>query len=524
MALAQSAVWDNAKPVLNSPDETSNLFFAKLFADHNTLKFQDPANQIANGLVTPRSMRVINGFTVPAGFLGLPLIYGTLAKLTGECAIPFFTPIIAIVGLLFFYCLIKEIFDKNTAFVAALFAFILPPFWYYATKGLMPNVAFVSFFIMALYFFIRAINGKKWWLFALAGLFAGLALMVRTSEVVWLAPLFLLLVAFNFRKVKWGYLLLSFLVFLATLAPIFYFNKQIYGSVFSVGYSLAIDLSNKDILGQSLTLAQKIFLPFGFNPQAALKNLTNYTVRIFPLWSFLIGFGWLITTLYWLTAKKLANRKVYLLYNLLFLLIGAYLVIFYGSWLFSDNPDPEAVTIGTSYIRYWLPLYLFSLPFLAYLLINAFKRFKLAGPVFIVYLWLLCGFTSYQLVMLNDQEGILAVQKNINEYQIIATEVINRTPAKAVIIADRLDKVFFPDRSVIFRLNVAADYVRINELIAGGYPVYWFNFTRTADDLAYFNKQSFEPYRLKLGNSLLSFAKQSLYPVEIIPKGFLREK
>ncbi|MEK7172975.1 MAG: glycosyltransferase family 39 protein, partial [Patescibacteria group bacterium] len=151
--LAYAAFWQNiyfGRPIFNSPDETSNYFFSQMFAGDNTFKFYDDSNGPAEGLVTPRSMRVIAGYTVPASFIGLPLIFGAISKLTGLDYLPFFTPLFSVLGVLFFYLLVKELFNRYTALIAAIFAFIVPAWWYYSAKGMMPNALFISFFIITL--------------------------------------------------------------------------------------------------------------------------------------------------------------------------------------------------------------------------------------------------------------------------------------------------------------------------------------------------------------------------------------
>ena len=393
---------------------------------------------------------------------------------------------------------------------------------------MMPNVAFVSFFIIALYFFIMIIKAgkgryklKRLIPYLFFGIFLALSLMIRTSEIVWIGLIFLILAIINYKKINFKFLILSFIIFLIVFSPIFIYNQQIYGSPLSLGYALEMDLQNKDIFEQSLTVLEKIFLPFGFHPRLALKNLYNYTFIIFPLWSILIVIGFLIfitrllVTSYWLPVTK-KQRKIGFFYIILFLITAAYLTIYYGSWPFHDNLDPNAVTIGTSYIRYWLPLYLFSLPFLGYSLVVIFKKFKVGYPLIVILLIIVLGFQSYRVVMESPEEGIYKVKRNINEYQYIASNVIENTENNSIIIADRMDKVFFPIRRVIFRLNVNQDYVRIKELIKADYPIYYFYFTRTESELNEFSRKYFEPHGLKVEKSILDFDKQSLYPVQVI--------
>ncbi|MFA6304862.1 MAG: glycosyltransferase family 39 protein [Patescibacteria group bacterium] len=503
------------EPILNSPDETANLFYTRQFAAHTRLSFIDPANFIAKDLVTPRSMRVINSATVPAGFIGLPIIYGTLAKLTGVAAIPFFTPMLAVVGVVFFYLLIKLIFDPAVALFSASLAYLFPGYWYYAEKGLMPNVVFAVFFIIALYYFLKSFNREKLLFYLLFGFFTALALMVRTSEIVWLGPLFLILLISNWKKINWPYLFGSLAIFLAVFSSIFYYNLQIYGSPFSVGYSLKYNLAENNILTQGLSLVQQIFLPFGLNIPLALKNFYNYTFVIFPLWSVLILSGFVTVLFHQLfMAKKFWHQKKFFSYIALLALVGMYLIFYYGSWLFYDNPDPGAITIGTSYIRYWLLIYLFSLPFLAGALNILLKRFTIAKSAVIIFIFTCLALISYKTVMLNGTESIVKVAKNLKNYQILSELVNEQTEPNAVIVAGRMDKVFFPSRSVIFKLNVSADYDKIKELIQNGFPVYNFDFTLLPENFAYANTNTYSQYGLKLGKEKLKFGNQSLYPIQ----------
>ena len=162
LALTIRGDWQaEPKLIFNSPDETANYFFSDLMARESKLQYFDPANLAAAPLISPRSMRVIDVQTVPAGFIGLPLIYGLLAKILSSAAIPFFTPALAVIGVIFFYFVVKELFGRQTGFLSAGLLLIFPGFWYYAIKGLMPNVAFVVLLIMAGCFFARLLNRKQ---------------------------------------------------------------------------------------------------------------------------------------------------------------------------------------------------------------------------------------------------------------------------------------------------------------------------------------------------------------------------
>ncbi|MBU1037215.1 glycosyltransferase family 39 protein [Patescibacteria group bacterium] len=496
------------KLILNSPDETANYFYSDLFARKTTLKFQDDANLIADGLVVPRSMRVINDYTVPAGFIGLPLIYGSLAKVLGSCSIQFFTPLFAILGIIFFYLLIKELFGKTAGFLSALFVFILPAFWYYTNRSMMPNILFIVLIIIALYFWLKALRHKKILYYLFFGFSTGLALMVRTSDVVWFLPLFFILLLLHLKKIKWLYLFFSVVIGVITFIPVLFFNKANYGQYFSFGYDTGLFSSTQN---QLFALAGKIVLPFGFHPVVAFKNLLNYTWGIFPFWT-ILGVAFILIFILWSVVKK---QKVFIVYWILYLLVSAYLVIYYGSWSFHDNPNPDLITIGTSYIRYWLPIYLFLLPMIFIPLVDLLKKRKITLGITVTALWLFFAFLSFQLVIMDNQEGIYKISKNIKEYQNIAGQVQTKTENNAIIIADRLDKVFFPKRKVIFRLNNNLNFLAVKKLIVAGYPVYYFYFTRSSEDLTYFNEKYFKKFDLEVNPSILGFKEQSLYPIKL---------
>src|SRR5690554_1207840 len=94
----------------NSPDENSNAHFSRMFADGSVLWYFDPVSVQSGGLAHPRSVRTIDDFQVPGGFLGLPVLYGGAAKVLGNEVIPFLTPVIAALGVLAWGLLVRARF------------------------------------------------------------------------------------------------------------------------------------------------------------------------------------------------------------------------------------------------------------------------------------------------------------------------------------------------------------------------------------------------------------------------------
>ncbi|HTW96463.1 MAG TPA: hypothetical protein VMD74_02255, partial [Candidatus Methylomirabilis sp.] len=64
-----------------SPDETANYVFAKLYAQTGQLTIYEKYNPFVDEIMQPRSFRSDGGFLKPVSFLGIILIYGTIAKI-----------------------------------------------------------------------------------------------------------------------------------------------------------------------------------------------------------------------------------------------------------------------------------------------------------------------------------------------------------------------------------------------------------------------------------------------------------
>src|SRR3989344_6320928 len=92
--------------IFNSPDEMANFYFAKNVAINNSLSVREPINNDLGNRVYPRSIAASNGALRPLSFIGLPVIYGILAKVLSVRAIPFFTGFIGAAAGLIFYLLL----------------------------------------------------------------------------------------------------------------------------------------------------------------------------------------------------------------------------------------------------------------------------------------------------------------------------------------------------------------------------------------------------------------------------------
>ncbi|MFH1564971.1 MAG: glycosyltransferase family 39 protein [bacterium] len=500
-----------AGTIFNSPDENANYFFANLFARESRLDYPLKEN---SDIIHPRSMAVADQKIVPQSFLGMPLIYGFLGKIFGSNAIIFFTPIIAAISVLFFYEIIKKIFDEKIAFLSSVLVFINPAFWYYSTHSMYHNVLFASLLIMGIYFFVKnnsnAQNKKQCANIILGSIFIGLSLMARYSEIPWVVLILIILYFFNKDKISKKQAIICFLILFVLSIPIFFLNNKLYGNPLSNGYSSI----GKSIDTNSISASIRSSLLLNTLRVAVLnifRNSWNYGIYLFWWLSLPTCFGiFLLLKNY----KKLESKQKK--YLIAFLIGSVYLILYYGSWSFHDNPDPTKITIGTSYARYWLPIYIFSMPFLSMLLLKIKqKRMAKSNAIFLCVLALLISYNVLFVFKLTDE----SIGRNVlGQYAEIKNAVLNLTENNSIIIAGYYDKLFFPDRLVIENIDEERDK-RLNEiskLLEKKRPIYYYSWN-SDQDILYLNK-ILNKYKLNLTNAKKIREGERLFDVVMVEK------
>ena len=383
-----------------SPDETANYAFTKLYGQEGRLTVYEKYNLYVNGIIQPRSVRSDGGWLKPVSFLGIILIYGKIVSLTSYKILPYLTPLFAAVGIVFYYLLIKKIFGRRNALISAFLLASFPVYLYYSARSMFHNVLFMALLVAGLYYGMMmacashkrqiATNYYKWrqinWrgllYSAFAGSFAGLAAITRTSELLWIAPMLIILWLFNIKKIGITKLILFLSFFAFVFAPVFYWNQILYNSPVQGGYhemnqsiinitQVSSDLIKSTITGQ-LGYHQKLWpklknniFYFGFHPRHSLEMFYYYFIKMFYwlFWPAVLG------GILFLQKCRKWKRKHWA-YLTSYFIASLILLFYYGSWGFHDNPDPNSFTIGNSYTRYWLFIYLGALPFVSMAIIQ----------------------------------------------------------------------------------------------------------------------------------------------------------
>jgi len=512
----------------SSPDETANYFLTRLYSQSVQLTYLEKYNLVSEGIIMPRSFRSDGALVKPVSFLGLILIYGPIAKLLGVAVIPYLTPAFAALGLIIFYLIVKRLFDRHSAIIATCLLSAFPVYVYYSARSMFHNLLFIVLWLAGLYLALkmtdqaRPLNQERSWsakysyywpwaLAGLAGLVTGLAATVRSSEMIWLIPMLGIVWLFNFKRSGLVKPLLFIYFFGLAFLPISYWNTVLYDAPTKTGYP-QMDKSISNIVTNSTGVvrasadrdvnqvksfyqqAKQSFFVFGFKPEHSRKMFYYYVYRMFTwlVYGAVLGLIFLVF--------KLSHRKRDLCFVTSYGLLSLILIYYYGSWIFYDNPDPNSYTIGNSYTRYWLPVYLGALALCGYGIARLTAWLKWP-PLILLGRSIVVGsimFSSIIFVLYGSAEGLApSLDRQIasrTEYD----QLICATEANAVIVTRYHDKLLFPQRRVIVG-NLSDP--KMNLLYAGlakRLPIYYYNFSYSDADLVYLNNTSLKTAGLSI--------------------------
>lgn len=519
----------SAPPRYNSPDEASNAFFSAHFARTGYLWYFEPLNLTGNDVVHPRSVRVVDNFLVPGGFIGLPVLYGGIGRVLGAGVIPYLTPLFALAGVAAWGALVRWRFGTKVGIASAVLLAAHPAWWYGASRTMMPNVLFTALVAVSAWLFfatpiraaverrtkegLRLLRASD---AALAGIAASTAVAVRMAESYWLALAAALLLAFAWRRkaVPWARIAVFVAGAVLTLAPFLLMNHTLYGHPLATGYGAGVDVPAGDVprgMGDRLLgPLRPLLFPLGFAPRVALENFWTYGIAFFGWWSMLVICALVAAAGSW-KRQPAEWRKDAAAYSAVAGAVTAWLVLFYGSWTVQDNPDPSAVTIGSSYLRYWLPAFMLSTAPVAWLAVTAAERGlkPRVGRLLLPAVAALYVAASGLDVFGASGEGLLTVRRNLVRYDAVVKEIVEITPKASVIIVDRADKYVFPDRPVITPLRADSTYAALDVLQRHA-AIWYFGITFPERDLAWLREEKLPPLGLGI-EPVKTFGEETLY-------------
>jgi len=117
---------------------------------------------------------------------------------------------------------------------------------------------------------------------------------------------------------------------------------------------------------------------------------------------------------------------------------------------------------------------------------------------------------SMNLVLAEPQEGLWQIRSNIVRFESWSQQVQKLTEVDSVIVTGSTDKLFWPERQVIYALTRAQDYQAVRSLLDARVPVYSFHPTYSSADITYLNVQ-LSGFGLRLEPVRYGFQDFSLY-------------
>ncbi len=509
--------------VFVSPDENSAFFFAKQFANVGSLSVHESLNTTVGGIIHPRSTAVLGEVILPGSFIGLPILAGLFIIPFGDAGGLLLTPVLALFGILAFRTSIKKVFeDEALADLSALLLMAHPAYLYFSGRVMMHNIAFVDFLIFAVYFAVTRPFGTKSLFtrefrrleFILSGIMVGTALFLRISEALWVLPIAFGLFIYFRNNLGWRNIVSFFFGLGLMLTVIAGVNSWVYGSPFATGYTLpTVSVTTSSLNPSPVTYRLPLF---GFHPRAILRNVWDYGVTLYPWMTVLSILGFCL-----LAFRRFEKNKAWKALTIISIFTSVILFSLYGSWNFFDNPNAALVTIGNSHVRYWLPVFILSIPFTSYLVVSLWrlvKEFGDAKPLHrllrasvraLLILAFLAGLVANVRLVFYGHDGILASRAAMSSFVSKRTRLLMITEPESVIVVDRADKYLFPYRRVIAPLRDERTYSALPELVKD-VPTYYFGITFPQSDLDYLNGEKLKALGLKI-DLVETINEESLY-------------
>ena len=499
--------------VFLSPDENANAQFAQTVAQERELCVHDEKAVLAGGLVHPRSTVVVGDCVVPGSFLGFPVLAGLAQSWFGLWGARLLTPFLALITLILLWDTLRRLTrDVVLADIASLLLMSAPPFWYYSARVMMHNVAFVALLTLGVWLLVVMRTRQSLLGFFFSGAATGLAIFVRAFEAPWVALLGLgsLLSVPEFRRVR--PIAVWMLGCALPVACMLLLQWGTYGGVLATGYTVPSEMavSPSSLVGEAVSQAAwyEFILPFGFEFKGILRNAWNYGFSLYP-WMAIPAVAGLVLAL----RRPGAWRKA----AIVSIALGVWLVVVYGSWTFADNPDPRAITLGNSHVRYWLPLFVLGCVFSALALRVGFvylaKHHRTAARVALVGSLVASISLSLALVFFGG-DGLVVNRKALPTFTAKREAILAVTENEAVIVVDRADKYLFPYRSVVVPLRSDVTYAALPELVTAG-PVYYFGITFPSSDLEYLNSEKLATFGLEI-ELIMTVNEESLYRISAL--------
>jgi len=164
--------------------------------------------------------------------------------------------------------------------------------------------------------------------------------------------------------------------------------------------------------------------------------------------------------------KQIKNKQKVLI--IISVIISGLLVLSYGSWYFSDSVGGDRVAIGSSYFRYFLPIYMLLIPWISFGLLKIGRKSRFIMIAILIMLSLFSVKTTFW----GKDDGLIRVRNGLQQNQRILERIDEITPENSIFITGSLDKALYPEKKVIYALQKDSDFEAIKKLIKNNQSIY----------------------------------------------------
>ena len=427
----------DSRPIFTSPKVNADYIVTERWQDGFSypLPRQDQLSEPLALALTPRDAAALDGSVVPKAFGGTILFFGVLQAI-GNPLVLLAVPILAVLAAAALSLITYELFGVRAAGLSYLLWLAFPPFWVNTSRDVSPDIPALMLLLVGVYLSLKYWKqGGDRWLVG-ASLFFSLAVAFRYPYVLIVPPL--LVALFALRPPRAVAALKAASVAVAVGAVLLAFNKAVYDSFFTTGYSLSSDLVDSTVNVSSRSLF------FAFDPGLFLDHIRIYFTS--PM-LFLPLYAGAAALLFLLPGEHDRRTKALALCGLG---ISITLLVFNGgrqSW------GVQAFFLNAAFLRYSLPAMALWIPFCAGFTSRLAKRHSL--PVLMVVTAVL-GANIF--VTLTSAGGVLDFYQIESRLGQIKQEVVSATEENALIVTRLMDKALFPERQ-----TVTATYLVHNE-------------------------------------------------------------
>ncbi|MFA6512080.1 MAG: hypothetical protein WCV86_03095 [Patescibacteria group bacterium] len=451
-----------------SPDEVVNAAAAQQFAEEGTMTLGSALPEDTAKVFRPRNIEIVDGAFVPSSYLSFPLLLGSMRAVFGENATLLLTPLLATLGLLAFFGIVKYVWNFQNALLSLFLLAFSPGILFFTIKGHWHNIAFISVLLCAAWLGIYAYRSKRIWFIFLCGLILGFGISLRANEVVWVG-VFILIAWWRFlRREKIIYTFLLLFGIGIGILPLLALNDVTFGGPFSFGYTAGVDAGIAAVDTGLLNKLFRLMMPVATHVALYRTTIQWYGLELFPLFTFLAALG----VLFVVFARRVRGSMLWL--------SGSILLAVWLFWYYAGTPYYGASTssshpiIGSSFVRYFLPLTVLFTPLAAHGMQQIIRSSHHAGKYFAATLLVAFFGFSLHLVIFEKENGLSKFfQKDIPQITEAAEAIKTQTPSDALIIAGAKDKLFFPARRVMGYNEISQDMRDLLPKLLGTYSIYY---------------------------------------------------